>query len=65
MYTSFENRFNRNKKIFNIFFYFFMCLVIIITVASVFLGYHLLFNPEKVGAFFGEIVKGFNNTLNN
>lgn len=58
---NFDRSFNRTQKAFNVIFVFNMVVIVAVLIGAIILGYNVLTNPEAVGAFFGKIVKGFNN----
>jgi len=58
---NFDRKFNRTRKVINYIFVFNMVIIIAVLIGAIVLGYNVFTNPEGVGAFFGKIVKGFNN----
>ncbi len=57
---NFETRFNRTRKMINVFFIFNLVVIIAVFIGAIYLGWNLFQNPESIGEFFGKIVKGFN-----
>ena len=57
--SDFETRFAKRRKLFNVFFFFNLTIIIAVFIGVVILGYNIFTNPESVGEFFGRIMKGF------
>lgn len=59
--NTFETKFNKRRKMFNAFFIFNLVVIAFVAIAGIYIGYHVLSNPESIGEFFGKILKGVNN----
>jgi hypothetical protein len=57
--SDFEKRFEKRRKMFNIFFIFHLTLIIAGVILAILFAYNVVTNPEGVGEFYGRIVKGF------
>ena len=55
----FEKRFERRRKLFNVFFIFNLTIIIAGIILAILFGYNVVTNPEGVGEFYGRIAKGF------